>query len=194
MTLTKKRPQNDFSFRGRSAVLFFFIRNLFCNLLAVAHQHCCDFRTGSVILRIQLTIGAIYDASTTCPLHSRDCICRNALRIGITEDIGILADRNIVLLVLRVAIQDRRELLAGYNIVRTELAVAVASNDAVRIRPRDCVRVVLARNDVSERCSSSARLVLQTVQNGYDHTARGAVVRAEGGLACRSSCPCRQHT
>ena len=26
-------------------------------------------------------------------------------------------------------------------------------------------------------------LVLQTVQNGYDHTARGAVVRAEGGLA-----------
>ena len=72
---------------------------LLYNLLTESLQECCQMCAGSGFGRLQGAIGiAAHDAGAAAPLHCGDCVLSNIEGIGIAEDVGFLADRDIIAL------------------------------------------------------------------------------------------------
>lgn len=58
------------------------------NILTKTHEDCGNFRTGCVVLRIELAVRAVYDTCAACPLHCRNSVLGNGRGVGVRPDTG----------------------------------------------------------------------------------------------------------
>lgn len=84
------------------------------------------------------------------PAERGDRVLRSRVNVVKAEDVRVLADRDVHLLVLRVAIEERGGLLSGDNVVDAEASVVIAVRDAGLLCPRDCPRERVVLSDVGE--------------------------------------------
>ena len=100
---------------------------LFHDFRTVAHEHRRCLCAARDALRIERERAhAAYHSAAARPLNGGHGVGADARRIIEIEDVRILAHAHVVALELRVAVQNRRELLAGDGVVRAESLVAVA--------------------------------------------------------------------
>lgn len=129
---------------------------------------------------------AAYDAAAAHPPDGGNGIGADAGRVIKAEDIRIPARAHIHALILRVAVQDCRELLAGDGVVRAEGRVTVARHNAAAHRPSDSLGEPFSGGNVLKlhrviHCGSA----LLTPQDGDDLRTGHAAIRQEarGGNA-----------
>ena len=84
------------------------------------------------------------------PAERGDRVLRSRVNVVKAEDVRVLADRDVHLLVLRVAIEERGGLLSGDNVVDAEASVVITVRDAGLLCPRDCPRERVVLSDVGE--------------------------------------------
>ena len=140
------------------------------NILAKTHKDCGNFRTGSVILRIELAVRAVDDTCAARPLHRGDCVLGNGRRVRVGEDVGVLADGNVLAACLGITVQHGDELLTGD--VRIRLS---AVGNTVGLRPLHALLV--------PRVAAGGVLTCVTGDNGHEHAAGGGVRRGELAVA-----------
>ena len=57
------------------------------DVLAKTHKDCGNFRTGCVVLRIELAVRAVYDTCAARPLHCRNSVLGNGRGVGVSPSI-----------------------------------------------------------------------------------------------------------
>ena len=148
--------------------------------LQIPHQHGRGLGAGGAVLRVEAAAAALHDARAARPLHRRDGVLADLQGVGVGQDVGILTHRHIRAALLRVAIQNRRELLAGDGRVRLKRRVARAGDDALGRRPADGLGVPSALCHIVKRHRVVYnRLACLPVQDGDQHRAGHRAVRRE---------------
>ena len=128
--------------------------------LAEAHQDCCDFRAGGVVLRIQLAVRTIHDAVGNRPLH---CVYSVSADGRSVHEAGERPARRRG---TGVAVQHGDELLAGDVGIRVDTV-----GYALSLRP---VHALL----VPGRAAGGVRACVAR-ENRHQHTAGGGRGRRE---------------
>ena len=139
------------------------LRVSFCDFFHEAHEDGRDLCAGGGALRVQLAVRALKEPFGDCPLHGLCRVSADLVRIGETGQGGGFA--HVVALLLRVAVQDRCQLLTGddaRHVGAVRNAVVHGPLLACRV-PRRTIRVH----------------ALDTGEDRDDHAARRICVRGE---------------
>ena len=148
------------------------------SFIQIAHQNSRSLCAGGGALGHQLAGGALEQTCAAGPLHGRNGIAADVLRIVIGENVGILAYRYVPPFVLRVAPQNRCQLLTGQQAVGVKPAVG-AVDDAVLLGPGNGFGVPRGICHVGECAASGLGRALHPVENLHQHGAGHTVVRCK---------------
>lgn len=138
-----------------------------------------DLGAGGVALGRQGGVGhAVDELGSVGPSQGVLGVGADLAVVRIPGQIGLL--RHVIALVLRVAIQDRRHLLAGDGVVGCKGRGGGALHDLVGRGPIHGVRVPLTGGYVHKGAGvGDGRGTFQAVQDGHDHGAGGGGVGGE---------------
>lgn len=151
---------------------------LFRHVLLEGHEELGGGGAGGLTLRVEVgPLVALEEAGAAGPAHGGQSIAADLVAVSVANQRGVCA--GAVAAVLRIAVQDDRELLARDGLVGAEHVVAKAVNDAVLGGPQDRVIVVGAAAHVGEAGAGHDGLARETPQDGHEHAAAGSVVGRE---------------
>ena len=141
----------------------------------------CSLRGGQ-----KLPVRALHEACAASPLHGGNCIPGNRLRIVEAQDVRVLADAHIVPLVVCIAVENRRQLLAGDVVVGAEGLLGIAGHNAVCRRPANSLAVPRIFHNIAEAHRKiHNRRALEPPENRDNHGARRGNTGCEDAV-CRT--------